>query len=83
MKKTEQKKRPNPATLYSEEFKRQIVTEYLESDLTKREILDKIQRPNLNGQLKWLVIESIFITFALIMGVFRQTDFVPNFKTTP
>lgn len=41
MKKTNQKKRPNPATLYSEDFKRKIVSEYLESDLTKREILDK------------------------------------------
>lgn len=41
MKKTDQKKRPNPATFYSEDFKRKIVTEYLESDLTKREILDK------------------------------------------
>jgi transposase-like protein len=41
MKKTEQKKRPAPATFFSVEFKRKIVTEYLESDLTKREILDK------------------------------------------
>jgi hypothetical protein len=41
MKNSEQKKRPNPATFYSEDFKRKIVSEYLESDLTKREILDK------------------------------------------
>ena len=40
MKKTEQKKRPNPATYYSEEFKRKIVEEYLECDLTKLEILN-------------------------------------------
>ncbi len=39
--KKQEKKRPNPATFYSEEFKRKIITEYLESDLTKREILDK------------------------------------------
>jgi transposase len=35
-----QKKRPTPATFYSYDFKRKIVTEYLESDLMKREILD-------------------------------------------
>jgi transposase-like protein len=39
--KAKEKKRPNPATFYSVEFKRKVVTEYLESDLTKREILDK------------------------------------------
>jgi transposase len=37
----EQKKRPSPAIFYSEEFKKKVITEYLESDLTKREILDK------------------------------------------
>lgn len=41
MDKKEQKKRPSPAIFYSEEFKKKVITEYLESDLTKREILDK------------------------------------------
>lgn len=41
MKNSEQKNRPNPSTYYSEDFKKKIITEYLESDLTKREILDK------------------------------------------
>lgn len=41
MKKTITKKRPNGATFYSEEFKRKIVEEYLASDFTKRELLDK------------------------------------------
>lgn len=41
MKNKEEKKRPQPATFYSEEFKRKVVTEYLESEQTKREILDK------------------------------------------
>lgn len=43
MKKPEQKKRPTPATFYSDEFKKKVITEYLESDLTKREILDKYE----------------------------------------
>jgi transposase len=41
MKKAEQKTRPNPATFYSEEFKKKVIKEYLETELTKREILDK------------------------------------------
>lgn len=41
MEKTANKKRPNPATFYSEEFKKKVITEYLETDLTKRELLDK------------------------------------------
>ena len=43
MKKVSQKKRPNPATFYSDEFKKKVITEYLQSDLTKREILDKYE----------------------------------------
>ena len=41
MKKEKHKTRPQPATFYSIDFKKKIVTEYLESELTKREILDK------------------------------------------
>lgn len=41
MKKKEIKKRPNSSTYYSDEFKKKVISEYLESDLTKREILDK------------------------------------------
>ncbi len=41
MKKSETKKRPTPPTVFTEEFKKKIISEYLESDLTKREILDK------------------------------------------
>ena len=41
MKKSEAKKRPTPPTVFTEEFKKKIIAEYLESDLTKREILDK------------------------------------------
>ena len=41
MEKSTNKKRPNPATFYSEEFKKKVITEYLETDLTKRELLDK------------------------------------------
>lgn len=41
MKKTETKKRPMPPTVFTVEFKKKIISEYLESDLTKREILDK------------------------------------------
>ena len=38
--KAKEKKRPSSATFYSDEFKKKVITEYLESDLTKREILD-------------------------------------------
>lgn len=41
MEKSTIKKRPNPATFYSEEFKKKVITEYLETELTKRELLDK------------------------------------------
>jgi transposase-like protein len=41
MKKTDIKKRLHPPTVFSDEFKIKIITEYLETDLTKREILDK------------------------------------------
>ena len=41
MKKTEPKKRVTPPTVFTIEFKKKIISEYLESDLTKREILDK------------------------------------------
>ena len=45
MKKTDkaikQKTKPHPPTFFSNEFKKKIITEYLESNLTKREILDK------------------------------------------
>ena len=41
MKKAEPKKRVTPPTVFTEEFKKKIISEYLESDLTKREILDK------------------------------------------
>ena len=37
------KTRHAPATFYSDDFKRQIITEYIESNLTKREILDKYE----------------------------------------
>ncbi|MEZ4805804.1 MAG: hypothetical protein R2852_10050 [Bacteroidia bacterium] len=40
MKKTDIKKRSHPPTFFSDEFKLKIITEYLETDLTKREILD-------------------------------------------
>lgn len=43
MKKAEQKKRSIPATFYSDEFKKKVIIEYLESDLSKREILDKYE----------------------------------------
>lgn len=33
--------RSHPGTFYSDEFKKKIVSEYLETELTKREILDK------------------------------------------
>lgn len=39
--KTKNKKRPSPPTLFTDEFKQKVITEYLESDLTKREILDQ------------------------------------------
>ncbi len=54
MKKTEQKKRPNPATFYSEDFKKKIITEYLESDLTKREILDKYEIKANSAIQEWM-----------------------------
>lgn len=54
MKKSEQKKRPNPATFYSEEFKKKIITEYLESDLTKREILDKYEIKANSAIQEWM-----------------------------
>ena len=41
MKKTITKNRPNGAKFYSEEFKRKIGEEYLASDFTRREPLDK------------------------------------------
>ena len=41
MKKTITKNRPNGAKFYSEEFKRKIGEEYLASDFTRREPLNK------------------------------------------
>ena len=41
MKKTGEKKPPNPATFYSVEFKKKVITDYIESGITKQEILDK------------------------------------------
>jgi transposase-like protein len=35
------KKRPNPATFYSEKFKKKVIMKYLEADFTKRELIDK------------------------------------------
>lgn len=35
------KTRHSPATNYSDDFKKQVISEYLASELTKREILDK------------------------------------------
>jgi len=54
MKKSDQKKRPNPTTFYSENFKRKFVSEYLESDLTKREILDKYGIKANNSIQEWM-----------------------------
>lgn len=41
MQEKETKKRPHPPTVFTGDFKQKIIREYLESDLTKREILDK------------------------------------------
>ena len=41
MKKNDKEERSTSATFYSIEFKKKVITEYLKSNLTKREILDK------------------------------------------
>ena len=54
MKKTDIKKRPHPPTVFSDEFKIKIITEYLETDLTKREILDKYGIRSNSPIQKWM-----------------------------
>ena len=41
MKKQEPKKRPGTATFYSDDFKKKVIAEYLNCDLTKKDLLKK------------------------------------------
>ena len=52
--KEELKKRPHPPTAFSDEFKRKIISEYLDSDLTKREILDKYDIRSNSAIQSWM-----------------------------
>ena len=54
MKKTDNKIKPNPPTIFSDDFKIKIITEYLETDLTKREILDKYGIRSNSPIQKWM-----------------------------
>ena len=55
MKKTDNKKRPHPPTVFSDEFKKKIIAEYLETNLTKREILDKYGIRSNSPIQKWML----------------------------
>lgn len=48
------KTRHAAATFYSDEFKRQIITEYIESNLTKRELLDKYEIKANSAIQEWM-----------------------------
>lgn len=54
MKNQSVKKRPTPPTVFTEEFKRKVIAEYLESDLTKREILDKYEIRSNSAIQSWM-----------------------------
>lgn len=54
MKKTDKRTKPQPPTFFSDVFKKKIITEYLESDLSKREILDKYGIRSNSPIQKWM-----------------------------
>lgn len=75
MKTESTKKRPTPPTVFTEEFKRKIISEYLESDLSKREILDKYGIRSNSAIQSWM--RKLFIT-----DPFGKKDYLGLVNTT-
>ena len=86
MKKTDNKTKPNPPTIFSDDFKIKIITEYLETDLTKREILDKYGIRSNSPIQKWmrkLGIIDLYCKPLFSAHLFCYQIFPDTLKTNP
>ena len=52
--KKEEKKRSHPPTAFTDDFKRKIISEYLDTDFTKREILDRYEIRSNSAIQSWM-----------------------------